>query len=121
MHRDGREGDEVGDEGHRRGQAEHPPVGGSGGDVLLLDELDAVGDELGPAVEATGVHRPEPSLHVGHDLVLGLADEQGQDEERGEHGRRAHGHLEEAHRGPHSAGGTPGAATRRRLGDFADS
>ena len=30
-----------------------------------------------------------------------------------------HGHLEQAHRGPHSGGGTPGACTRRRLGDFA--
>jgi len=32
----------------------------------------AVGDELGPAVEAARVHRPEPALHVRHDLVLAM-------------------------------------------------
>ena len=43
------------------------------------------------------------------------------DEEGGEHRGGAQRHLEEAHRGPHSGGGTPGACTRRRLGDLADS
>ena len=59
-------------------EPEDPPVGARRGDVLLLDELHAVGDELGPPVEATGIHRPEPALHVRHDLVLGLPDEQRQ-------------------------------------------
>ena len=119
--RDGRERDEVRDQRDRRGEPEDPPVGGARGDVLLLHELHAVGDELRPAVVAAGVHRAEPALHVGHHLVLGLPDEQRQHEEGREHRQRPHRHLEQAHRGPHSGGGTPGACTRRRLGDFADS
>ena len=79
--RDGRERDEVGDQRHRGGEPEDPPVGGARGDVLLLHELHAVGDELRPAVVAAGVHRAEPALHVRHHLVLGLPDEQRQHEE----------------------------------------
>ena len=32
-------------------------------------------------METTGVHRAEPALHVGHDFVLGLPDDEGQDQE----------------------------------------
>jgi hypothetical protein len=65
------------DQGHRRGQGEHPLVGRPGDDRLLLDELDPVGHQLEHAVEAAGLHRPHPGLHVGHDLVLHVPDEQG--------------------------------------------
>ena len=113
----------------RRGRAPARPRGRAGrptgrrrrGDVLLLDELHPVGDELRPAVEATGVHRPETALHVRHHLVLDLPHEQGQDEEGGERGDGPQRRLEEGHRGPHSGGGTPAAWTRRRLGERADS
>ena len=99
--RDDRERDEVGHQRHGGRELEDPPVRGGRGDVLLLDELHPVGDELGPAVEAAGVHRPEPALHVGHHLVLGLPDEQRQDEEGGQHAERAQDHLEgRAHRSP---------------------
>ena len=36
-------------------------------------------------MEAAGVHRAEPALHVRHHLVLGLADQQRQGEERDQH------------------------------------
>ena len=49
-------------------QREHAPVGLGGHDVFLLHELDAVADELEPAVEPAGVHRTEPALHVAHHL-----------------------------------------------------
>ena len=49
-------------------EREHAPVGLGRHDVLLLHELDAVADELEPAVEAAGVHRAEPALHVAHHL-----------------------------------------------------
>ena len=49
-------------------EREHPAVGLRRHDVLLLEELDAVADELEPAVEAAGVHRTEPALHVAHHL-----------------------------------------------------
>ena len=68
------------------------------GDVLLLDELHPVGDELRPPVEATGIHRAEPALHVRHDLVLGLADEQRQHEEGREHRDGAQHDLEPGRR-----------------------
>ena len=71
--RDDGERQQVRHEGDPGREAEDPAVGGPRGDVLLLDELHPVGDELGPAVEAAGVHRAEPALHVRHDLVLGLA------------------------------------------------
>src|SRR5207237_126280 len=66
-------------------QPEHRPVGGGRDDVLLLRELHAVGDELRPAVEGAGVHRPEARLHVRHHLVLGLPDEEREQEEGREH------------------------------------
>src|SRR4029450_13914347 len=50
--------------------APHPPVGRQRDDRLLLDELDPGGHQLEHAVEAAGLHRPDPGLHVGHDLVL---------------------------------------------------
>ena len=49
-------------------EREDPAVGLRRHDVLLLEELHAVADELEPAVEAAGVHRPEPALHVAHHL-----------------------------------------------------
>ena len=64
------------------------PVGGGRDDLLLLGELHPVGDQLGPAVEPAGVHRAEPALHVRHHLVLGLADDQRQDEEGHHHRHR---------------------------------
>jgi hypothetical protein len=47
---------------------EHTLVGLPRHDVLLLEELHAVAHELEPAVEAAGVHRTEPALHVAHHL-----------------------------------------------------
>ena len=64
---------EVREQGHGGRELEDPAVGVGRDHVLLLRELHAVGDELGPAVEAAGVHRAEPALHVRHHLVLGLA------------------------------------------------
>ena len=61
-HQEGRDHDD------RRREREDAPVGLAGHDVFLLDELDAVADELEPAVEAAGVHRTEPALHVAHHL-----------------------------------------------------
>ena len=69
-------------------EPEDRAVRGRRDDVLLLHELDAVGDELRPAVEAAGVHRAEPALHVRHHLVLGLADQQRQHEEGDDDDRR---------------------------------
>ena len=90
-------------------------------DVLLLHELHAVGDQLRPAVEAAGVHRAEPALHVRHHLVLGLADEQRQREEGARAAARprsaASTHLD--HRGHRRASADPtrrvGHAGRRVL------
>ena len=65
-----------------------------GHDVFLLRELHAVGDELGPAVEAARVHRAEAALHVGHHLVLGLADDQREDEEDDEDDEKSQGDVE---------------------------
>ena len=104
-------------------EAEDPAVGARRGDVLLLDELHPVGDELGPPVEATGIHRAEPALHVRHDLVLGLADEQRQHEEGREHRDGAQHDLEpraSVTAAPTRVGGTPGAWTRRRPGARAE-
>ena len=72
-------------------------------------------------MEAAGVHRAEPALHVRHDLVLGLPDEQRQHEERREHRRARSVTSRRLIAAPTPAGGTPGAWTRRRLGDFGDS
>ena len=140
--RDHREHDEVRDQRHAGREHEDPPVGRPRDDVLLLGELHAVGDELRPAVEATGVHRAEPALHVRHHLVLGLPDQQRQQRnaattsssltararsdivtalgaDAASHasslgGRRVVG------RGPLGGGpqswGTPGGSMRRRLG-----
>ena len=82
--RDRDQRDQVRDERDPGRQPEDRPVRGGRDDVLLLHELHAVGDELQPAVEAAGVHRADPRLHVRHHLVLGLADEQRQHQERGQ-------------------------------------
>ncbi len=78
---DREEDEEVRQEGDGGGELEDTAVRAGGDDVLLLRELHAVRDELGPAVEATGVHRTEAALHMGHHLVLGLTDDQGEGEE----------------------------------------
>src|SRR5262249_18281485 len=52
----------------RRRHGEDAPVGLGRHHVLLLDELDAVAEELEPAVEPARVHRAEPALHVRHHL-----------------------------------------------------
>ena len=57
--RDGEQHQEVRQQGDGRGELEDAAVGVGRDDVLLLRELHAVGDELGPAVEAAGVHRAE--------------------------------------------------------------
>ena len=72
--RPGRAPSGIADQHDEVGHAARPPgasrktraVGGGRDDVLLLHELHPVGDELGPAVEAAGVHRAEPALHVRH-------------------------------------------------------
>ena len=69
--RAGRDHDEDEERRHhddRRREREDTPVGLRRHDVFLLHELDAVADELVPAVEPAGVHRPEPALHVAHHL-----------------------------------------------------
>ncbi len=57
-------------------------------DVLLLDELHAVGDELRPSVEPARVHRTESRLHVREALVLHVADEERRGQEEHEHDGR---------------------------------
>ena len=118
-HRDRDQHDEVRDQADRGGELEHRAVGGRRDDVLLLGELHAVGDQLGPAVEAAGVHRPEPALHVRHRLVLGLPDQQRQGEEaRPATSTSAQHHLEQ----PRSAAGpTPRGRVRRVAGSCAGS
>jgi hypothetical protein len=56
------------DHDHGGRHREDPLVGLRRGDVFLLDELDAVTDELEPPVEPARVHRTEPALHVAHHL-----------------------------------------------------
>ena len=53
--------DDVRDQGDGRGEREHHRVGGPRDHVLLLDELHAVGDQLGPPVE----HARLPSARAG--------------------------------------------------------
>ena len=103
---------QVGQQRDERREPEHRPVGAGRGDALLLHELDAVGDELSPAVEGAGVHRAEPALHVGHHLVLGLAHDERQGEERDQHARDPDRQLQ-----PERHGGSirePGMAGRCR-------
>ena len=69
--RSGRDHDEHEERRHhddRGRQREDTPVGLLRHDVFLLHELDAVADELVPAVEPARVHRAEPALHVAHHL-----------------------------------------------------
>ena len=65
---DHEEDQERRDDDDRRREREDSPVRLPRHDVLLLEELDAVAHELEPAVEAAGIHRPEPALHVAHHL-----------------------------------------------------
>ena len=50
-----------------------------------LGLIPAALTRIAPAVERPGVHRADTRLHVGHRLVFGLTDEQGQNQEGGEH------------------------------------
>src|SRR3712207_7515799 len=61
---DDREGGEGGDEGDQRGEEEHVAVGVGGDDVLLRQQLDAVGQWLHQP-ERAGARRAEPILHPG--------------------------------------------------------
>ena len=92
--RDGDEDEEVREEGDGGGELEDTAVGAGRDDVFLLRELHAVGDELGPAVEAARVHGAEAALHMGHHLVLGLPDDQGEDEEHDEDDEESQGDVE---------------------------
>ena len=86
---DHEEHEEGGDHHDRRSEREHPPVGPRRHHVFLLDELDAVADELEPPVEPARVHRPEPALHVGHHLQQEhVAENDGAERDDGEHDDR---------------------------------
>lgn len=91
---DGEQDQEVREEGHGGGELEDTAVRTRRDDVLLLRELHAVGDELGPAVETARVHRAEAALHVGHHLVLGLTDDQGERQEDDEDDDESQGDVE---------------------------
>src|SRR6266516_753283 len=84
------ERDDVWDQHDGRRQREDPGVSRRRNDVLLLDELDAVGDQLGPAVERAGLHRPQASLHVREHLVLHVPDGERHHEEHQHHRNRLH-------------------------------
>jgi hypothetical protein len=43
-------------------------------------------------VEAAGLHRPHPGLHVGHDLVLHVPDDQGEGQEHDQDGQHLDRH-----------------------------
>jgi hypothetical protein len=108
------EHDEVGHERDTGRQLEHPPVGARRHDRFLLGELHAVGHQLRPAVEAAGVHRAEARLHVRHRLVLHLADEQRQGEERDDDEREPQRDLEGlAHGSSFPAAGVRSSETGR--------
>ena len=67
--RDHREHEERGDQRQERGEDEHAPVGAVGQQVLLEEELDAVGERLEDA-ERAGAVGAEPVRHVGVHLAL---------------------------------------------------
>ena len=55
----------------------HRAVGVVGDQVLLLEELQPVGEQLGPAPAAPGEVGADAALHVGRHLQLGEDDDQG--------------------------------------------
>jgi hypothetical protein len=55
--RDDHQHQEIRQQRDARGELEDGTVGRARRDVLLLHELDAVGDQLSPAVEGARVHR----------------------------------------------------------------
>ena len=91
---DGEQDEEVRQEGDGRCELEDPAVRARRDDVFLLRELHPVRDELGPAVETARVHRAETALHMGHDLVLGLTDDQREGEEDDEDDEESQGDVE---------------------------
>lgn len=98
---DGEEDQEVREERYGRGELEDTAVRVRRDHIFLLRELHAVRDELGPAVEATGVHGAEAALHMGHDLVLRLTDDQREGEEDDEDDQESQGDVEHVvHCGP---------------------
>jgi len=94
---DDEEDQEGGDHHDRRRQREDSPVRLVRHDVLLLEELDAVAHELEPAVEAAGIHRTEPALHVAHHL----------EQERVPEDERAEGNDHQHDHGLDREGGSP--------------
>ena len=72
-----------------RRDGEDAPVGLRRHHVFLLDELDAVAEELEPAVEPARVHRTETALHVRHHLQQeDVAEDDGAEGNDGEHDDR---------------------------------
>jgi hypothetical protein len=67
--RDHREREERGDHRHHRREREGPSIGGRGTEVLLEEELDAVGQGLEEAEWAPPI-RPDTRLHVGDNPAL---------------------------------------------------
>ena len=129
-HRGGDEHEEVRQQRDCRGKLEHTAISARGHNGLLLRELHPIRNELGPAMEPAGVHRPQPRLHMRHRFVLHLPHEQWHRQEHQQATEQLRGNLECCHSagpssapgmrafGPHSSGlGTPGGNIRRRPGD----
>ena len=77
------EGEERGDDGDVRGEDEHPAVGSLGEEVLLEEELDAVGQGLGDP-ERAGPVGTDAALHVRDHLALEPDHEHDRYEQRAE-------------------------------------
>ena len=82
-HRNDREDEQGGQESQVRRQLEHETVCLIGQQVLLEEQLDAVGQRLEDAVGA-GAVRSDPVLHVGDDLALEPDGQHHRDEEHPE-------------------------------------
>ena len=82
--RDDREREERGDQRQVRRQLEHQPVGAVGDQVLLEEELDAVGQGLQHA-ERPGPVRADAVLHVADDLALEPDHQHRGDQQEREH------------------------------------